>query len=178
MLADEDQLPATIDKSIDVAESVGGFLGSRKDTSVILRVPSARFREAMTRMESLGIVTHRSVAAEDVSEEFHDAEVRLLNMRATRQRMQDFLLKAGTMQDTLVVEHELERVAQEIDRLEGRMRFLKSRASFSQIAIALQAKPKIKPIVGRPPQANAPPVVELPIAWLTELGAPRLLKLR
>ncbi|MEO6418407.1 MAG: DUF4349 domain-containing protein, partial [Polyangiaceae bacterium] len=65
MLADEDALPGTIDKSIDVAESLGGFLSTRKDTSVTLRVPSAHFREAMTKMEALGIVTHRSVAAED-----------------------------------------------------------------------------------------------------------------
>jgi hypothetical protein len=181
MLTEEEQLPQTIDKAIDVAESVGGYLGTRKDTSVQVRVPSGRFREAMTKMEALGAVTHRSVTAEDVSEEFHDAEVRLLNMRATRQRMQEFLAKANNMQDALTVERELERVAQEIDRLEGRMRFLKSRAAFSQITLNVAAKPKIRPIVATGPVSTAPakaPEVPLPVGWLDQLGAHRVLQLK
>ena len=181
MLTEEEQLPQTIDKAIDVAESVGGYLGTRKDTSVQVRVPSGRFREAMTKMEALGAVTHRSVTAEDVSEEFHDAEVRLLNMRATRQRMQEFLAKANNMQDALTVERELERVAQEIDRLEGRMRFLKSRAAFSQITLNVTAKPKIRPIVATGSVSTAPakaPEVPLPVGWLDQLGAHRVLQLK
>jgi hypothetical protein len=179
MLTEEEQLPQTIDKTIDIAESVGGYLATRKDTSVQVRVPSGRFREAMTKIEALGAVTHRSVGAEDVSEEFHDAEVRLLNMRATRQRMQEFLAKANNMQDALTVERELERVAQEIDRLEGRMRFLKSRAAFSQITLTVAAKPKNRPIVAsdpRPPAAARE--IPLPVGWLDQLGAHRVLQLK
>jgi hypothetical protein len=181
MLAEEEQVASTIDKTIDVAESVGGYLATRKDTSVMVRVPSARFRDAMTKIEALGAVTHRSVGAEDVSEEFHDAEVRLQNLRATRQRMQEFLAKANSMQDALTVERELERVALEIDRLEGRMRFLKARAAFSQITLTVAAKPKVRPIVAStatPKGPTAAPEIALPVGWLDQLGAHNVLQLK
>jgi hypothetical protein len=179
MIADEDAIPKTIDKVIDVAESVGGHIAGRKDQSVQIKVPSASFREAMTKIEAIGGVTGRSVTADDVSEEFHDLEVRLGNLRATRTRLQDFLAKANGIQDLLTVERELERVALEIDRIEGRLELLRTRASMSVISVALTAKPKVAPIVATPPQS--PPQrasLDLPIPWVGQVGIDPLLSLR
>ena len=75
-MSDEDAIPKTIDRIIDVAESVGGHIASRKDQGVQIKVPSASFRDATTKIEALGGVVNRSVTAADVSEEFHDLEVR------------------------------------------------------------------------------------------------------
>jgi hypothetical protein len=179
MMADEDAIPKTIDKVIDVAESLGGHIAGRKDQSVQIKVPSASFREAMTKIEAIGGVVGRSVTADDVSEEFHDLEVRLGNLRATRTRLQDFLAKANGIQDMLTVERELERVALEIDRMEGRLEFLRTRAAMSVISIALTAKPKVVPIVVAPPPP--PPArtgIDLPIPWVGEVGIDPLLTLR
>ena len=179
MMADEDAIPKTIDKVIDVAESLGGHIAGRKDQSVQIKVPSASFREAMTKIEAIGGVVGRSVTADDVSEEFHDLEVRLGNLRATRTRLQDFLGKANGIQDMLTVERELERVALEIDRMEGRLEFLRTRASMSVISVALTAKPKVVPIVVTPPPP--PPArtgIDLPIPWVGEVGIDPLLSLR
>ncbi len=151
MMADEVAIPKTIDKIIDVAESVGGHIASRKDQSVQIKVPSASFRDAMTKIEAIGGVVNRSVSADDVSEEFHDLEVRLVNLRATRARLQEFLAKAPAIADMLTVERELERVAQEIDRSEGRLEFLRTRASMSAITVALTPKPKAELVVVTPP---------------------------
>jgi hypothetical protein len=179
MIADEDAIPKTIDKVIDVAESVGGHIAGRKDQSVQIKVPSASFREAMTKIEAIGGVTGRSVTADDVSEEFHDLEVRLGNLRATRTRLQEFLAKANGIQDLLTVERELERVALEIDRIEGRLELLRTRASMSVISVALTAKPKVAPIVAAPPPP-APPhaALDLPIPWVGQVGIDPLLSLR
>jgi hypothetical protein len=182
MLTEEANMSATLDRVIDAAESVGGHIASRTDTSVVIKVPSARFREAFTMIEPLGMVTHRSVAAEDVTDQYHDAEVRLQNLKATRQRMQDFLARAANIPDTLTVERELERVAQEIDVLEGRMHFLKERAAFSEIRVTVEPKPK-PPILKEPPPPPPPPpspkrLLDLPVEWFTKLGVNRLLDLR
>lgn len=181
MTVEQEKFSSTLDRVIDVAEALGGHLSGRKNNGVEIRVPSARFREAITKIEQIGIVTQQSVNAEDVSEEFHDLEVRLQNLRATRQRLQDFLAKANTIADTLTVERELERVAQEIDRMEGRLAFLRSRASMSRISVALTAKPKPEPIVVAPPPPPPPPpparYVELPVDWLSKLGTDRLMDL-
>jgi hypothetical protein len=178
MLVDEEQLASTLDRAIDVAESLGGFLGTRTDTTVEVRVPVTRFREALKKLEVLGQVTHRSVNAQDVSAEIHDAEVRITNLRATRQRLQDFLAKAHNIPDTLTVERELERVALEIDQLEGRLRFLRTHASYSTIRIAVAPRPKPAVIVAAGPAPRRLPIPRLPIPWLADLGAARLLELQ
>ena len=165
----------SIDAIIGVAEEVGGYLAARRDASVEVRVPSPRFREAMAKIEPLGEVTHRSVAATDVSDEFHDAEVRLQNLRATRARLEALLSHSGTLADTLAVERELERVALEIDRLEGRLEYLKSRVAYSSITVGVEAS---RPLEAKTTGAAPKRFVELPVTWLGDLGVDRLLTLR
>jgi hypothetical protein len=180
MMADEEAIPKTIDKIIDIAESLGGNVSGRKDNSVQIKVPSASFRDAMTKIDGLGGVTNRSVSADDVSEEFHDLEVRLVNLKATRARLQEFLAKANGIGDMLTVERELERVAQEIDRTEGRLEFLRTRAALSVINVALTAKPKpAAPVVATTTTTSASPrTPDLPIQWVHDVGIDPLLTLR
>jgi hypothetical protein len=176
MRVDASRVTATLDGAIDAAEALGGYFAARNDASVQLRIPSARFRESLARLESLGAVTHRAIRASDVSEEHHDFEVRLANLRATRARMQELLSRAASMSDTLTVERELERVAQEIDGIEGKLAFLESHAAFSQIDLAVEAKPL--PAVAQAADPPPPRLVDLPIPWLGALGVGRLLTLR
>lgn len=180
MLADEEAIPKTIDRIVDLAEQVGGHIAARKDLSVQVKVPSAKFRETLSKIDELGGVTSRSVQADDVSEEFHDLEVRLTNLRATRARLQDFMSKATNVNEMLVVERELERVAQEIDKIEGRLEFLRTRAAMSTISVAFAAKPKpAAPIAHAAPSTPASPRrVELPIGWMNDVGIDRVLNLK
>jgi hypothetical protein len=178
---EESAIPASIDKVIDVAEALGGYLAGRKDTSVQVRIPSAYFREGFTRIEQIAEVLHRSVSADDVSEQYSDLEVRLANLRATHKRLQEFLAKSGTIQDMLTVGRELERVAGEIEAIEGKMRFLRSRAAFSLVTVSFQVKPKPAVVVAQkePPPPPPPPAREilLPIPWLPKVGLDNLLNL-
>jgi hypothetical protein len=176
MQVDEAETAPTLDRVIDVAEALGGYLAGRKDTSVQVRVPSQRFRESLVKIEKLGDVMHRSVTADDVSEQYSDLEVRLINLKATRQRLQEFLGRATTMADMLTVAHELDKVAAEIEQIEGKMRYLRSRAAFSLITVTVSPRPKTPvKIVETPPP---PRDVELPIDWLSRVGIGRLLDLR
>lgn len=182
MTSDEDRVASTIDAVIDVAYSVGGYVATRTDTSVTIRIPSAQFRAGLRQVEGLGEVTSRSVSTEDVSEQFHDLEVRLQNLRALRQRLETFFARASNIQEALLVQAQLERVAGEIDQIEGRMRFLSSRAAFSVVTVNVTARPRPQPVQveGPPPPPVASPVrriVQVPIDWLGRLGVGRLLDL-
>jgi hypothetical protein len=178
---EDGKVAPTIDKVIDAAILAGGHIGSRKDASVSVVVPSAAFRQTFGAIEHLGEVTHRSIAAEDVSEEYHDAEVRLQNLKATRKRLEEFLSKAPNINDMLTVERELERIVLEIDRIEGRMRFLREHTAFSTLTVNLEARPKPVPVIvaaATPPAdpPHAPPrAIDLPAKWLGEMGYSRLL---
>jgi len=175
MGVDDGKIAETIDRIIDVSESVGGHLAGRKDLGVSIRVPSAHFREALAKIAALGEVLHESVTAEDVSEEYHDAEVRLANLKATRQRLQEFLAKSGSMSDMLALEHELERVSMDVDRIEGRMRFLREHVAYSTLNVALVARPRSQPVVAGGKITATPRVMRLHADWLDDLGVPKLI---
>ena len=178
MDVDGAKIGETIDHIVDLAEAVGGHLGARKDQGVMVRVPSARFRETLGKVGALGDVEHESVTAEDVSEEYHDAEVRLANLKATRQRLQDFLAKTGNLNDMLTLERELERVTMDIDRIEGRMRFLREHVAFSTLTVSLVARTKSTPAVagtGSHVTPASPRVMQLHAEWLDSMGVPNLL---
>ncbi|MDI1450716.1 DUF4349 domain-containing protein [Polyangium sp. 6x1] len=151
-----------------LARSLGGFLARRNDTSITIRVPAARFDEAIRRIEKLGDMLSRDVQVEDVTEEYHDTEIRLKNARAVRERLEQLLAKATKVEESIQIEKELERVAETIDRLEGRMKFLRDRAAFSTITVTFQ------------PQSSAElgkRRFNLPVPWIYELGLGRLLSL-
>ena len=180
LVVEEAALPKTIDSIIDTAESLGGYLAGRKDTSVQVRVPSSRFRESLQLLEKLGEITHRSVTADDVSEQYSDLEVRLANLKATQKRLHDFLSKSGTIADMLVVGQELERVSGQIEAIEGKMRFLRSRAAFSVVTVNLSVKPKPIAVIAKddkPPPPPPPRAIALPIIWLPRVGLDTLLNL-
>jgi hypothetical protein len=182
MTADAETIAPTLDRVVDIAESLGGHLAGRGDTTVKVKIPSKHFREGMSAVEKLASVTKRSVTADDVTAEFKDLEVRLENLRATRKRLEEFLARATNIADTLTVEQQLERVAMEIDQIQGRMRYLKDATSFSLLSVEIVAKPKPAPVVvaveKTPPLPPAPHAVSIPIDWLADLGVATLLDLK
>ncbi len=180
LVVETDAFVGVLDAIHDTAESLGGYLAWRKDNSIEVRIPSARFREGLRSIEKNADVVHRSITAEDVSEQFHDLDVRLTNLKATRKRLEEFLAKSGTMADMLNVERELERVAAEIDRIEGRLRFLKSRAAFSTVTVTLTPRAQVAPPPPPPPPPAPPPPRELrvPVPWLGDVGLDQLLELQ
>ncbi len=177
--AKRQEFPKTIDRVVDLAESLGGAITGRTDQSVTVRVPSQAFRKAMSGMEDVGVVESRNVTDDDVSEEMHDLDVRLQNMRATRKRLEEFLAKATNLADTLTVERELERVAVDIDCIEGRLAFLKAHTAFSHITVSLLERPKeVVPVVEVTPPPPPPPprkLVGVPAPWFNRVGIDSLL---
>ena len=164
LLVDPVTFATTIDATIELATSLGGFVGRHDDRTVTLRVPSIRFREAMRALEKLGTVQSRLVEAQDVTEEFHDLDVRLKSLVATRKRLEELLQKAANIKDILEVEEQLSRVTGE----------MQSHAALSTITISLAAKTATALTILAPPPARTTP---LPIPWLSSLGVDRLLEL-
>ncbi|MBK8253094.1 MAG: DUF4349 domain-containing protein [Polyangiaceae bacterium] len=150
-----------------MTREAGGFLARRDDHQIVVRVPAAKFDDMMKRIEKLGDVLHRNVSAEDVTEQYMDMEVRLKNARAVRDRLQQLLEKATKVEESLAIEKELTRVGTEIETLEGKLKYLRDRVSFSTITVTFQAKQS----------DTVKPSVRIPVDWLNQLGLGRLLSL-
>jgi hypothetical protein len=133
----------------NLQESVDG-LGARS-VSMEVRVPSSGFDRSMQELTALGKVLDKQVTAEDVTEEFVDTQSVLRNLKRTEGRLLEHLSKTGKLSDTLLIEKELTRVRQEIERNEGRMRFLSHRVAFSTINVTLRETARKQALV--PPES-------------------------
>ena len=162
------EVNASLGRVEAIGRELGGFLAKRDDKEVTIRVPAAAFDEAVKRIEGVGDMIHRNVSAEDVTEEFRDLEVRLRSAHAVQARLAELLAKAVKVEESLAIERELDRVSGEIERIEGRMKFLRDRAAFSTITVRFQPKPTEQVGSG---------TLKLPVPWLYDINLPRLLRL-
>lgn len=135
------------------AESHGGFVvtsefkqnpvspGAKPSQSVtvVARVPSSQFAAALEQIRSSGDrVVQEKVSGQDVSEEYLDVEARLRNKKALEGQFLEIMRQARKVQDALDVQTQLADVRTEIERLEGRRRFLENQAALSTITTTLQ----------------------------------------
>jgi hypothetical protein len=158
---------AAIDATVKLARDMGGYLVRRNDQTIIVRVPAAKYREALDAVGKLGDVIHREESVQDVTDEFLDLQVRVQNARALRQRLEQLLAQAKNVEEALMVERELARVTEEIERFEGRLKLLRELVAFSTITI--EFKPR--------PVDQIQPNIRLPFEWLDQLGLSQLLSL-
>jgi hypothetical protein len=104
-----------------------------------LKVPAARFDEVLQQLEPVGDVEAVEVTAQDVGEEYVDATARVANARRLEERLIELLAtRTGRLNDVLAVERELARVREEIERIEGRLRYLRTRVALSTITVVLE----------------------------------------
>ncbi len=130
-----------------LAQRVGGYVAdvSVQDghdqphaATLEVRMPAARFDDALAALRSLGNVESVNVSTADVGEEYVDVNARMDNARKLEERLIGLLAtRTGKLRDVLDVERELSRVREEIERYEGRLRYLRTRAAVSTISVTV-----------------------------------------
>ena len=130
-----------------LAEQLGGYLanttlqtGDRRlrTASLEVRIPSARFDDAVGGLQPIGTVESVNVTAQDVGEEFVDVTARMENARRLEQRLIDILAnRTGKLADILEIEQTIARVREEIERYAGRLRYLRAHAAVSSLVITV-----------------------------------------
>lgn len=133
--------------------SVSGTPGQSRTGTWKVRVPVEKFDAFMAGLGTLGETRTSGVTSEDVSEEFYDLEARLKNKRVEEARLIQHLQQStGKLTEILAVEREISRVREEIERMEGRKRFLANRADLATVTITLQEirafSPQTTPTLG------------------------------
>lgn len=123
-----------------------GPVGQRSVT-IELRIPSEQFDQALPQLESVGKILDKLVSTEDVTEQYVDTDAKARNLKKLEERLLDHLGRSAELNEVLRLETELTRVREQIESLEGRLRYLGNRVSFSTINIALIEAAKAEPIV-------------------------------
>jgi uncharacterized protein DUF4349 len=130
-----------------LARRVGGFIGSSTTQSgrgavpaatLEIRMPADRFEDAVDGLRPIGKVESVNVTAQDVGEEYVDVQARMANDHRLEARLIELVAqRTGKLSDVLAVEQELARVREEIERYQGRMRYLQSRAAVSTLSLTI-----------------------------------------
>ena len=104
-----------------------------------LRIPSERWDEAIGGLDPIGVRESLEVTAQDVGEEYTDVQARVANARRLESRLLDLLEnRTGRLDEVLNVEREIARVREQIERLDGRLRYLRTRAAVSVLTVTLR----------------------------------------
>ena len=151
-----DTLAAGVARVRELARRVGGFVANTsmqagkeqtKAATLEIRLPSSRFDEAIAGITPLGRVESVNVSAEDVGEEYVDVTARVANAHRLEARLIEVLAtRTGKLRDVLDVEREIARVREDIERMEGRLRYLRTRTSESSLTIIVHEP---YPVVGQ-----------------------------
>jgi hypothetical protein len=142
--------------------SMSGGRDQIRQATFELKIPAARYEEAVSSLSTIGKVETVSSNAQDVGEEFVDVTARVNNARRLEERLISLLAnRTGKLDEVLRVERELARVREEIERYEGRLRFLTTRVATSTLTITVHEP---APILGNNPGEN-PIAAALRRAW-------------
>ncbi|HSL52975.1 MAG TPA: DUF4349 domain-containing protein, partial [Pyrinomonadaceae bacterium] len=156
------EVPSTTDAQhqiTSIAEAHNGFVVTSEakqresndpaqrtlDIKVVVRVPSNQFGRAFDEIKKLaGNTPSEHVTSQDVTEDFIDLEARLKTQKALEVQFLEIMRGANKIADALEVQRQIAEVRTDIEKLEGRKRFLENRSSLSTINVNIQTP---KPVI-------------------------------
>ena len=137
---DPSAVPEAMNAATRAAGRYGGFILHSEaveagHATLVIRVPSRRYEPALADIRALGDVERSVVDGQDVGEEFVDLEARLRNLQAEQAVMLRLFDQAATIPDTIRVQEEVSAVQLEVERIRGRLRFLRDQTAFGTITV-------------------------------------------
>ena len=89
-------------------------------------------------MKAIGTVKSVSTQGEDVTEEYVDIQAQKTSYLNQLAQYNEIMKKAVKVSDVIEIQQQIDRVQTELNRLEGRLKYLNSRIDMSTITVTLQ----------------------------------------
>src|SRR5262245_8210567 len=150
-----DSFAKTDEKIAALVKDWGGYIsqsgedrsyGTQRGGRWTVRVPVDKFFTFLDAVGQLGVTDRRDVQSQDVSEEFVDLEARLKNKQVLDSRLVELVGKGGyEIKDGLALETELSGVREEIERMQGRLRYLNDRVTLTTVEITASERTDYQP---------------------------------
>jgi len=152
------QLTDEIERVKEIAERFDGYIVSSfmeqsnamRYVRATIRVPSEKYREALSELEKLGELVSKEEDVEDVTMEYMDSSARLANLKKEETSVAALLQRQGELSDILDIEKELARIRTEIETIEGRLRYLENQVAYSTIRVNIDERAPMKEYEGWP----------------------------
>jgi nitric oxide reductase large subunit len=109
---------------------------------LVLRVPAARFGDAMTALEAVGDLRGSDRTSEDVSTQVIDTDVRVRAQEASLERVEQLLARAQGLKDIIWIESQLTTRQAELDSLKQQQAWLADQTRDSTIVVDISRTPE------------------------------------
>jgi hypothetical protein len=108
---------------------------------VVVKILPENLDRLLQKLRGLGELKNQTLGTEDVTKAYFDTDARLKNAHVMEQRLIDMLnTKTGKVSDLLQVEKELGRVREEIEKMQGDLKYWDSQVQFATVTISLAEK--------------------------------------
>jgi hypothetical protein len=113
---------------------------------IVVKVLPENLDRFLQKIRALGELKNQALGTEDVTKAYFDTDARLKNARVMEQRLIDMLkTKTGKVSDLLQVEKELGRVREDIEKMQGELKYWDSQVQFATVTISLAEKEMEEP---------------------------------
>jgi hypothetical protein len=139
----------------ELVKQAGGYLsdvaidrssGEQRSGRWVVRVPVDRFDDFLDDVSQLGVPEGRHQTAQDISEEYVDLDARVKNKKRLEERFLKLIdERTGNIKDITDMEEQLSRVREEIERMEGRLRYLTNQTALTTVTINAREERDYKP---------------------------------
>lgn len=124
-----------LDGHIEVSDPANGNGG--EPGPIVLRLPSDAFDQMLAQIAKAGVVRDQVLNAQDVTDAYIEAEIRLWFLRAREKWLVELLGQSHSFSQVLALEQELGKIREAIQPLSDQLAFFDEAASTSAITINL-----------------------------------------
>src|SRR5437762_10451841 len=108
---------------------------------VVVKVLPENLDRFLQKLRELGELKNQTLGTEDITKAYFDTDSRLKNARVMESRLVEMLKKkSDDINDLLQVEKELGRVREQIEHMQGELKFWDSQVQFATVTISLAEK--------------------------------------
>jgi len=133
--------------SSNLYQSFTSFGMEVPEASIVIRVPSERLDEALTRIKEGAVdIDYENRSGQDVTNIYVDLQAQLKAKQAAEEKLLEIMDQATRAEDVLAIYLQVQTVQTEIEQLKGQIKYYEESAAMSSISVRLIAEEGTQPI--------------------------------
>ena len=132
---------ATEEHGFVATQSSAKLPNGKLQGTIVIKVVPENLDRFLQKARSLGELKNQTLGTEDVTKTYFDTDARLRNAKRMEERLLDMLQKnTGKVSDLLQVEKELGRVREQIEQMQGELKYYDALVQYATVTISLAEK--------------------------------------
>jgi hypothetical protein len=133
--------------SSNLYQSFTSFGKEVPEATIVIRVPSERLDEALTRIKEGAVdINYENRSGQDVTNIYVDLQAQLKAKQAAEAKLLEIMDQATRAEDVLAIYLQVQQVQTEIEQLKGQIKYYEESAALSSISVRLIAEESTQPI--------------------------------